>query len=165
MQATILTSHEFLGEISGQVVGRGQEIASHAEGDARSQRMRVTLVLPLKTNTASRTAKSTTQPHIWPGRYPLNLGSTLDQARTPLSCPPAGIEHEVLSQAEALWESKSQIAGLACQDTRYKGPVYQTARQNNYNNQSTQKFIPSRGHPLVRQYVMRWIQPHWTQPQ
>ena len=26
------------------------------------------------------------------------------------------------------WEFKSQIAGLACQDTRYKGPVYQTAR-------------------------------------
>jgi hypothetical protein len=41
-----------------------------------------------------------------------------------------------LAQAEALWESKSQIAGLACQDTRYKGPVYQTARQDNNNNQS-----------------------------
>jgi hypothetical protein len=27
-----------------------------------------------------------------------------------------------VSQAEALWESKSQVAGLACQDTRYKGP-------------------------------------------
>jgi hypothetical protein len=40
-----------------------------------------------------------------------------------------------MSQAEALWESKSQIAGLACQDTRYKGPVYQTARQINNNNQ------------------------------
>jgi hypothetical protein len=38
-----------------------------------------------------------------------------------------------LSQAEALWESKSQIAGLACQDIRYKGPVYQTVRQNNNN--------------------------------
>ena len=53
-----------------------------------------------------------------------------------------------MSQAEALWESKSQIAGLACQDTRYKGPVYQTARQNN-NNESTHKFrinerLPSR---------------------
>jgi hypothetical protein len=35
-----------------------------------------------------------------------------------------------MSQAEALWESKSQIAGLACQDTRYKGPVYQAARLN-----------------------------------
>jgi hypothetical protein len=56
----------------------------------------------------------------------------------------------LVSQAEALWESKSQIAGLACQDIRYKGPVYQTVRQNN-NNQSTHKFIPSRGHPLVRQ--------------
>ena len=43
-----------------------------------------------------------------------------------------------VSQAEALWESKSQIAGLACQDIRYKGPVYQTVRQN--NNQSTHKF-------------------------
>jgi hypothetical protein len=75
MQATILISHEFLGDISGQVVGRGQGIASHAEGDAHSQHMRVTLVLPLKTNTASRTAESITQPHIWPGRYPLNLGS------------------------------------------------------------------------------------------
>jgi hypothetical protein len=42
-------------------------------------------------------------------------------------------------QAEALWETNSQIAGLACQDTRYKGPVYQTARLNN-NNQSTHNF-------------------------
>ena len=55
----------------------------------------------------------------------------------------------LLSQAEALWESKSQIAGLACQDIRYKGPVYQTVRQNNNNNQSTHKFrtnerLPSR---------------------
>ena len=45
-----------------------------------------------------------------------------------------------VSQAEALWESKSQIAGLACQNTRYKGPVYQTARQNNNNNQSAHNF-------------------------
>jgi hypothetical protein len=44
--------------------------------------------------------------------------------------------HHHLSQAEALWESKSQIAELACEDTTYKGPVYQTARQN---NQSTHK--------------------------
>ena len=44
-----------------------------------------------------------------------------------------------LSQAEAPWESKSQIAGLACQDIRYKGPVYQTVRQNKNNNQSTHK--------------------------
>jgi len=44
-----------------------------------------------------------------------------------------------MSQAEALWESKSQIAGLACQDIRYKGPVYQTVRQNKNNNQSTHK--------------------------
>jgi hypothetical protein len=58
-----------------------------------------------------------------------------------------------MSQAKALWETKSQIAGLACQDTRYKGPVYQTARLNN-NNQKTQKFIPSRGHPLVRQNIL-----------
>jgi DNA-binding ferritin-like protein len=57
---------------------------------------------------------------------------------------------EALSQAEALWESKSQIAGLACQDIRYKGPVYQTVRQNN-NNKSTHKFIPTRSHALVRQ--------------
>jgi hypothetical protein len=84
MQATILVSHESL-----------REIASHAEDDARSQRMRVTLVPPLKTNTASRTIKSIPQPHIYPGRHPLNLGSKLDQARTPLSCPPARIEHEV----------------------------------------------------------------------
>lgn len=61
-----------------------------------------------------------------------------------------------VSQAEALWESKSQIAGLACQDTRYKGPVYQTARLNN-NNQKTQKFIPSRGHPLVRHSITSWF--------
>ena len=54
-----------------------------------------------------------------------------------------------LSQAEALWESKSQIAGLAYQDIRYKGLVYQTARQNN-NNQSTRNFITTRGHPLVQ---------------
>lgn len=47
---------------------------------------------------------------------------------------------EIMSQAEALWESKSQIAALACQDTRYKGPVYQTARLNNNNNQSTHNF-------------------------
>ena len=32
------------------------------------------------------------------------------------------LSYEMVSQAEALWESKSQIAGLACQDTRYKGP-------------------------------------------
>jgi hypothetical protein len=37
---------------------------------------------------------------------------------------------DYVSQAEALWESKSQIVGLACQDTRYKGPVYQAARLN-----------------------------------
>jgi hypothetical protein len=36
----------------------------------------------------------------------------------------------ISSQAEALWESKSQIAGLACQDIRYNGPVYQIARLN-----------------------------------
>jgi hypothetical protein len=59
-----------------------------------------------------------------------------------------------VSQAEALWESKSQIAGLACQDIRYKGPVYQTARQSNNNNQSTQKFrtnerLPSRATDLI----------------
>jgi hypothetical protein len=41
-----------------------------------------------------------------------------------------------MSQAEALWESKLQIAGLACQDTRYKGPVNQTARLNKNNNLS-----------------------------
>ena len=56
-----------------------------------------------------------------------------------------GIPLGPLSQAEALWESKSQNAGLACQDTRYKGPVYQTVRQN---NQSTHDFyherLPSR---------------------
>ena len=45
-----------------------------------------------------------------------------------------------LSQAEALWETKSQIAELACQDPRCKGPVYQTARLNNNNNQSTHNF-------------------------
>jgi hypothetical protein len=45
-----------------------------------------------------------------------------------------------VSQAEALWESKSQVAGLACQDTRYKGPVYQTARLNKNIDLSTQKF-------------------------
>jgi hypothetical protein len=60
-----------------------------------------------------------------------------------------------MSQAEALWESKSQIAGLACQDIRYKGPVNQTERQNNNNNQSTQKFrtnerLPSRATGNVR---------------
>ena len=66
-----------------------------------------------------------------------------------------------MSQAEALWESKSQIAGLACQDTRYKGPVYQTARLNNNNNQLTHKFhirerSPSRatGVPLGDTSVM-----------
>lgn len=46
----------------------------------------------------------------------------------------------LLSQAEALWESKLQIAGLACQDTRYKGPVYQTERLYENKNQSTHNF-------------------------
>jgi hypothetical protein len=49
-------------------------------------------------------------------------------------------DQDFVSQAEALWESKSQITGLACQDTRYKGPVYQTSRQNDNNNQSTHNF-------------------------
>jgi hypothetical protein len=59
------------------------------------------------------------------------------------------IIYDAVSQAEALWESKSQIAGLAYQDIRYKGLVYQTARQNN-NNQSTRNFITTRGYPLVQ---------------
>ena len=62
-----------------------------------------------------------------------------------------------LSQAKALWESKSQIAGLACQDTRYKGPVYRTARLNKNNNQSTHKFLQTRGHPLVRHIILKYI--------
>jgi len=33
-----------------------------------------------------------------------------------------------MSQAEALREAKSQIAGWASQNTRYKGPGNQTAR-------------------------------------
>lgn len=95
MQATILSSHESHGKIPVQVIGRGPGIASHAMDDARSQRIRMTLVLPLETKTASHTARSIPQPHICPGRSPLNLGSKLDQARTPLSCPPPRIEHEV----------------------------------------------------------------------
>jgi hypothetical protein len=71
-----------------------------------------------------------------------------------------------MSQAEALWESKSQIAGLACQDIRYKGPVYQTVRQNNNNNQSTHDFyherLPSRAtiEVLVRPIRRRQEQRH-----
>ena len=57
-----------------------------------------------------------------------------------------------MSQAKALWETKSQIAGLACQDTRYKGAIYQAARQNKNNHLSnvTHKFISTRGHPKNR---------------
>ena len=74
---------------------------------------------------------------------PTTLRDRLDELRIRVCC------QRRLSQAGALWESKSQIAGLACQDTRYKGPVYQTARQNNNNNQSTHNFrtnerLPSR---------------------
>jgi hypothetical protein len=58
-----------------------------------------------------------------------------------------------VSQAEALWESKSQIAELACQDIRYKGPVYQTARLNNNNNQATHNFITTRQHLQRNQYA------------
>jgi hypothetical protein len=50
-----------------------------------------------------------------------------------ISCIVFGLEDcrfDMVSQAEALWESKSQIAGLACQDTRHKGPVHQAARLN-----------------------------------
>jgi len=59
------------------------------------------------------------------------------------------LSYEMVSQAEALWESKSQIAGLACQDTRYKGPgrVYQAARLNKNNNQLTHNF-----HPIERSH-------------
>ena len=59
-------------------------------------------------------------------------------------------EKRNLSQTGALWESKSQIAGFTCQDTRYKGPVCQTARLHKNNNLSTLKFIPTRGHSLVQ---------------
>jgi len=57
---------------------------------------------------------------------------------------------QILSQAETLWGSKSQVAGLACQVTRYKDPVKQAARLQ-LDNQSTRNFISARGHPLVRQ--------------
>jgi hypothetical protein len=77
------------------VIGRGPGIASHAEDDARSQRMRVTVVLQLRTTTASRTGKSILQPHICPGRYPLNPGSKLDQDQSPFSSPLVRIEREV----------------------------------------------------------------------
>lgn len=56
----------------------------------------------------------------------------------------------------ALWESKSQIAGLACQDNRYIGPASGQADRapTLENNQSTHNFISARGHPLVRHFVM-----------
>jgi hypothetical protein len=69
MQATVLVSHEPLKAQTPQrdfceVVGRGPGIASHMGDDARSQRMRVTPVLPLRTTTASRTGGPVPQPHI-----------------------------------------------------------------------------------------------------
>ena len=63
-------------------------------------------------------------------------------------------KHIFLSQAEALCESESQITGLACQDTRYKGPVYQTARLNKNNNQLTHNF-----HPIERSPSRATISP------
>jgi hypothetical protein len=61
--------------------------------------------------------------------------------------------HNVVSRAEALWESKSQIAGLACQDIRYKDPVCQTARLHQITNNHSPKFQSSRGHSLVRHII------------
>jgi hypothetical protein len=56
MQATILIGHESPGDNPAQMIGQGPRIASHAEDDARSQRTRLTLVVPLRTTTASRTS-------------------------------------------------------------------------------------------------------------